>query len=411
MSTRRERVRFENEDGDELSGLLELPAGSPTGFALFAHCFTCGKDIRSASRMAATLAQEGIATLRFDFTGLGSSDGDFANTNFRSNVEDLVSAAEYMDREWQAPSLLIGHSLGGAAVLAVADRLPSVRAVVTIGAPSDPGHVAHLLDDAVGELETTGEAQVSLAGRPFRIKKQFLEDIREASLERHIGRLRRPLLIFHSPVDEFVSIDEAARIYGLARHPKSFISLDDADHLLSRDADAAYVGDTLAAWVKRYLGVPAGDAAGALNHSEPGIVRVDESDRQFTRHVVTDDHDWLADEPEDKGGRNLGPDPYEHLLAALGTCTSMTVRMYANHKQWPLEDISVSLSHDREHCDDCAAAGTKTDSKGRIDVLRRRIRLTGKDLSQEQRERLLEIADRCPVHRTLSNHIRIDTTE
>lgn len=408
MTTQREKVRFENNRGETLAGLLELPPGEVAGYALFAHCFTCGKDLRSASRIVRTLAAQGIATLRFDFTGLGNSDGDFANTNFSSNLEDLQCAADFLGRAYAAPALLIGHSLGGAAVLGVADELPSVQAVVTIGAPSDPGHVAHLFDDLTETIEEEGAAQVNLAGRQFRIRRQFLDDIREQSLRHRVGKLRRPLLIFHSPHDQVVSIDEAAKIYGMARHPKSFVSLDKADHLLSAAADAEYLADTLAAWVKRYL--QGARSAPQAESVAAGQVRVTEADRLFTRRVETDSHHWLADEPTNKGGRDLGPDPYEHLLAALGTCTSMTIRMYANHKKWPVDDIQVTLSHSKEHFTDCdesvqGSGGTQ----GKIDVLRRAVMIDAPTLSAAQHDRLLEIADRCPVHKTLNSPMRIVT--
>ncbi|MCH8551248.1 MAG: bifunctional alpha/beta hydrolase/OsmC family protein [Natronospirillum sp.] len=407
MSAQRQKLTFDNAQGHTLAGLLELPAGPVLGYALFAHCFTCGKDIRAASRIARALAGQGIATLRFDFTGLGNSDGDFANTNFSSNVEDLVAAAEYLKTHHQAPALLIGHSLGGAAVLAAAGQVPSAKAVVTIGAPSEPDHVAHLFEGDRDEIEQDGEANVCLAGRPFRIRKQFLEDIEAHNLAEHIRKLRRPLLVFHAPMDETVSINEAAVIYQHALHPKSFVSLDDADHLVTRDADAAYIADTLVAWVKRYLEVDnEGDDRPSV---QKGHVMVTEQDKAFTRLVYADQHHWLADEPTAMGGKNLGPDPYEHLLAALGTCTSMTIRMYANHKKWPVEDIQVSLTHDREHCADCAASGLPTDSKGKIDIIRRTVHIDAPELDEEQHQRLLEIADRCPVHKTLTNTIRIET--
>lgn len=407
MSTQRKRITFNNPQGESLSGLLELPAGTVLGYALFAHCFTCGKDIVSASRIARGLAAQGIATLRFDFTGLGNSDGDFANTNFSSNVDDLVAAADFLSEDYAAPDLLIGHSLGGAAVLGAAHRIPSARAVVTIGAPSTPSHVAHLFEADRDEILSEGEATVSLAGRPFQVKKQFLDDISDHNLEQHVSQLRRPLLIFHAPLDETVSINEAATLYGYAKHPKSFVSLDDADHLITHPRDADYIADTLVAWVKRYLETE--DDAQAAPEVNKGHVMVAERNHKFTRSVFTDTHQWLADEPKAMGGDDRGPDPYEHLLAALGTCTSMTMRMYANHKQWPVDDIVVTLSHNREHCADCEAAGLNTDAKGQIDVITRTLQIEGEELTEEQRQRLMDIADRCPVHRTLNNHIRIDT--
>lgn len=407
MASQRQKLTFPNNEGEDLAGLLELPAGEVLGYALFAHCFTCGKDLKSASRIARGLVSQGIATLRFDFTGLGNSDGDFANTNFSSNVEDLVAAANYLETEYQAPALLIGHSLGGAAVLAAAHAIPSAKAVVTIAAPAEPGHVAHLFDDARGIIKEEGVAEVNLAGRPFRIKQQFLDDIEGRSLQQKVGQLRRPLLIFHAPMDQTVSIDDAATLYGYARHPKSFISLDDADHLVTSARDADYIADTLVAWVKRYL--EADEEAEQAVKPAKGHVLVAERNHRFTRSVFTDTHQWLADEPKSSGGDDRGPDPYDHLLASLGTCTSMTIRMYANHKKWPLDDVYVTLKHSREHGADCDASCSDEDSEALVDVIDREVRLEGDQLSDEQRERLLEIANRCPVHRTLENEIRVDT--
>ncbi|MEM9103218.1 MAG: bifunctional alpha/beta hydrolase/OsmC family protein [Pseudomonadota bacterium] len=394
----RQKFTFKNAQDIHLSGLIELPESAPRGMALFAHCFTCGKDITSASRICRALTQKGFAVLRFDFTGLGNSDGDFSNTNFSTNVEDLMAAAQHLEAKYVAPSLLIGHSLGGAAVIAAASLLPSVKAVVTIGAPSHPGHVIRQLESAVPDIEKAGEVEVSLAGRPFKIKKQFLEDVTHAKLTHHLETLNKALLIFHSPIDTIVPIDEAAKIYQSANHPKSFITLDSADHLLSQKEDAEYVANTLSAWVARYLSVE--DKAPASSHTvETGQVLVNEKNHQFLREVFTDDHKWMADEPIKMGGGNIGPDPYEHLLAALGTCTSMTVRMYANRKSIPLEDIRVTVKHQREHLSDCE----NCENEGSLmDVLHREISFKG-DLSPEQKHKLIEIANKCPVHKTLLN--------
>jgi putative redox protein len=398
------RIEFANATGQQLAGALTLPDLPPRACVLFAHCFTCGKDSIAASRIARSLAGHRMAVLRFDFTGLGGSDGDFANTDFSSNVEDLVAAAEYLEREHEAPALLIGHSLGGTAALAAAGRIPGCRAVAVIGAPATPAHLERQFGARLDDIETSGEATVSLGGREFRIRRDFLEDLRRHDLTAQVGALRRALLILHAPLDEVVSIDEAGRIFQAARHPKSFVSLDGADHLLSNADDAQYAADTIAAWSRRYLPV--------RDDSRPevggGELWVGELDDKFLRQVASDDHAWLADEPKSVGGRNLGPDPYEHLLAALGTCTSMTVRMYANRKHWPLTDVDIRLRHRRDHGADCE--GCADDGEGAIDVLSRDITLTG-DLSEEQRQRLLEIADRCPVHRTLTGRIRIDTSE
>ncbi|MDH3387216.1 MAG: bifunctional alpha/beta hydrolase/OsmC family protein [Gammaproteobacteria bacterium] len=396
------RLEFENSSGDKLAGLLELPEhpDQATSFALFAHCFTCGKDIAAASRISRALAARGIAVLRFDFTGLGSSDGDFANTNFSSNVDDLLFAAQALQRHYQAPQILIGHSLGGAAVLSAAARLESVRAVVTIGAPATAEHVAHLFRDKEADIRRQGEAVVRLAGREFSIKSQFLDDIEQYSSTEKLRDLNKALLVFHSPLDTIVPIDEAARIYRAARHPKSFISLDRADHLLSKAADAEYVGTTIASWASRYLELDAPQQAAASHDLADGEVLITELNHRFLRGMYSSGHFLRADEPEKYGGSDLGPTPYDLLLMALGACTSMTLRMYASRKKLPLEDVQVRLLHERVHAEDCV------DCKHHIERITRRITLVG-DLTAEQRQRLMEIADMCPVHSTLESDPQI----
>ena len=404
MPGRRTKLEFPGTDGLSIAGLLETPDENPQAFALFAHCFTCGKDVIAASRIARSLVARGYAVLRFDFTGLGSSDGDFANSNFSSNVADLVHAADYLREHYRAPALLIGHSLGGAAVLAAAHSIPEAVGVVTIGAPATPEHVTRQFACDLDAIETRGSAQVSLAGRPFTIKKQFLDDLEQHDQEERIARLKKALLVFHSPIDLTVSISEAEKIYRTAKHPKSFISLDDADHLLSKTRDSEYVATTIAAWSSRFIPETAivAQKTSALNK---GHVMVTEKNKQFTRTVLSDSHVWLADEPVPVGGSDLGPDPYEHLLAALGTCTSMTLRMYANRKKIALDDVSVELCHDRRHVEDCEGCDTEP---RKLEVLQKYITLRG-DLSVEQRQRLLEIADRCPVHQTLHADLDIQT--
>ena len=396
----RQKVEFMS-NGLSLSGALETPESDIRCYSVFAHCFTCGKDIAAASRISRALTSAGIAVLRFDFTGLGNSDGDFSNTNFSSNLQDLLAAVDFLRRDYAAPELLIGHSLGGAAVLAMASEVPEVKAVVTIGAPHNAEHVTRNFQASLSEIDRAGEAQVALGDRKFVIKKQFLEDLDKHPLG-DLGKLRKALLVMHSPLDAIVPIDEAEKIYVAARHPKSFISLDDADHLLSRKQDSEYVAATIAAWVTRYL-APVDDAPRVA--VSQGHVRVEEKNHKFTQHVWSDSHYWLADEPKSVGGNNTGPDPYEHLLAALGTCTAMTLRMYATRKKIPLEHIVVELEHGRDYpkdCEDCEEEGTQ------IDVLAREITLQGA-LSEEDRARLLEIADRCPVHRTLHNNLQVRT--
>jgi len=403
------KIKFEfvNNKGHLLAGLLEIPPKSIiiAHYALFAHCFTCGKDIAAASRISRALAAQGIAVLRFDFTGLGNSDGDFSNTNFSSNVQDLLSAAEALKQQYQAPKLLIGHSLGGAAVLSAAHQIESVKAIATIGAPATAKHVEHLFEVESNKIAQQGEALVGIGGRQFLIKQQMLEDIDKYNSTDQIAKLDAALVVFHSPIDTIVSIDQAAEIYQSAKHPKSFISLDNADHLLSKAADAEYVGKTLAAWASRYLGIDSVDQPSRWAQKpalELGEVLVTELDKKFLRGLFSDNHPLMADEPLKSGGTNLGPTPYDLLLMSLGACTSMTLRMYANHKQLALDDIKVTLEHERDHAEDCEGCNDK------IERITRKITLTG-DLSDDQRQRLLEIADKCPVHRTLESDPQIVT--
>jgi putative redox protein len=407
MATTNEKLEFPNGRGQVLAGRLDRPQGQPKAYALFAHCFTCSKDVLAASRISTALAEQGIAVLRFDFTGLGGSEGDFANTNFSSNVDDLVAAAEHLKAHFQAPKILIGHSLGGAAVLRAAARVPDAAAVATIGAPCDPEHVARQVESQRAEIEARGEAQVSLGGRTFTITRQFLEDLAAHPMQEAIGKLRKALLVMHSPLDEVVGIDNATRIFVAAKHPKSFVSLDRADHLLSRRADSAYVATVLAAWASRYVAGEAGTLEeGPSLRSEPGVVLVAESgDGPYAQAISASGHALRADEPERAGGHDTGPNPYDLLMSALGACTSMTLRMYANHKQWPLGRVSVRLTHEKIHAADCAECETKD---GKLDRFDRVIAIEG-DLDDEQRARLLQIADRCPVHRTLHSEVHVVT--
>jgi uncharacterized OsmC-like protein/alpha-beta hydrolase superfamily lysophospholipase len=396
-----ERFDFPNAAGERLAALLDRPAGNPRAFALFAHCFTCGKDIRAAKRIAEGLTARGIAVLRFDFTGLGASEGEFANTNFSSNVADLVAAANHLRKVQQAPAILIGHSLGGAAVLAAAGEVPEARAVVTIAAPADPSHVAGLLKDQVEEIRARGEVEVTLAGRPFRIRREFLDDVAEQRLDQRIGKLGKALLVMHSPTDTIVGIDNASHIFLAAKHPKSFVSLADADHLLSKARDAGYVADVIAAWAERYLDVaPASD----VDTTEPGTVVVTETRQgKFQQLVTAGQHRFPADEPVDAGGLDSGPGPYDLLLAALGACTAMTLRLYADRKGLPLERVVVRLTHAKIHAADCETCETK---EGMLDRIDKEIVVAGA-LDEEARARLLEIAEKCPVNRTLKSEIEI----
>lgn len=397
-----ERITFLGHDGGELAARLDLPDGPVLSTALFAHCFTCSKDIPAARRIAGRLAAMGIAVLRFDFTGLGHSKGEFANTSFSSNVEDLVAAARYLEGRGMAPAMLIGHSLGGAAVLKARAEIGSVKAVVTLGAPFDPEHVTHNFQDALPEILDKGEAEVSLGGRPFRIRRDFVEDVAAAKLKPAIGKLKAALLILHAPRDATVSIDNASEIFLAAKHPKSFVTLDEADHLITRAEDAEYAADVIAAWVGRYIDLnPPAPPPGAPE----GITRVSEADPNgFLQDVSSGpDHHLVADEPLAYGGSNQGMTPYGLVAAGLGACTSMTIRMFARRKGWPLSHVSVDICHDKVH-----AQSAEPTSADRLDRFVRRIRLEG-DLSAEQKARLMEIADKCPVHRTLEAGAQVVT--
>ncbi|MDE2791698.1 MAG: bifunctional alpha/beta hydrolase/OsmC family protein [Paracoccaceae bacterium] len=401
-----ERLTFAGHSGDQLSARLDLPSASPRATALFAHCFTCSKDIPAARRISQKLAALGLAVLRFDFTGLGHSGGEFANTGFSTNVQDLVLAAKSLEDRIDGPSLLIGHSLGGAAVLKAAAEIPSAKAVVTIGAPSDPEHVLHNFGESLENIRATGEAEVSLAGRTFTVRKSFVDDVSTTKLIDSIGKLRRALLVLHSPIDQTVGIENAAAIFSAARHPKSFVTLDSADHLVSRREDAEYAAEVIAAWVARYLDLPVQETSASVPEGAVSSSEVEPAG--FLQQVLASpQHHLWADEPAKLGGSGQGMTPYQLLSAGLAACTSMTVRMYARHKNWPLEHVRVEVSHDKIHADDCLACKTPV-AGNRIDRFRRSLHLTG-PLSAEQRRRLMEIADRCPVHRTLSGSVHVQT--
>ena len=403
MTDRRlERYEFPGATGQTLAARLDRPQSRPRAFALFAHCFTCSKDLAAASTIARALAERDIAVLRFDFTGLGHSEGEFANTNFSSNIQDLVCAADALRRDFEAPRLLVGHSLGGAAVLAAASRIPEATAVATIAAPADPAHVRKLFAGRLEEIEVEGEAEVELAGRRFRIRRQFLDDIEHAALGDELRTLQRALLVMHAPGDETVSIDNASRIFMAARHPRSFVSLDDADHLLTRRADAAYAAEVLAAWAGRYLPeVPADD----LTPAEGEAIVSESGEGRLAQRIAIGRHRLRADEPAGAGGDDTGPTPYDLLLAALGSCTAMTLRLYADRKQFDVEHIAVRLRHDKVHAKDCEGAETR---EGRVDRIESAIEIRG-NLTDAERARCLEIATRCPVHRTLNAEVLIDS--
>jgi uncharacterized OsmC-like protein/pimeloyl-ACP methyl ester carboxylesterase len=400
-----ERFQFEGEGGHQLAAALDLPDREPIAYALFAHCFTCGKDVLAARRIALALAEKGIAVLRFDFTGLGSSEGDFANSTFSSNVADLVHAADHLRATRQAPALLIGHSLGGAAILAAAEKIPEAHAVITIAAPSDPNHVTGMFKDRIEEIRQNGRAEVSLAGRPFPITREFLDDIAEHELMRHVTGLHKALLVMHAPTDDTVGIDNATRIFIAAKHPKSFVSLADADHLLSDKRDTAYAAEVIAAWVSRYIGSTAPAQATSSGEAPRQVVVRETRNSKLQQTVTIGPHRLVADEPVAVGGEDTGPGPYDFLLTALGACTSMTMRLYADRKALPLDRVTVTLRHSKIYAKDCEECETR---EGMLDQIDRVIGMEGA-LDADQRKRLLEIADKCPVHRTLTSEIRILT--
>ena len=403
MTSTTEKFQFTGKDGQTLDGRLEIPrGGAPVAMALFAHCFTCTKQSRAATQVSASLAEQGIAVLRFDFTGLGGSEGEFANSGFVSNVADLVAAADALRERHSAPSLLIGHSLGGAAVIAAAEHIAEVKAVATIGAPFDVEHVLGQLGDDLARVEADGEADVHIAGRAFRVGQEFVEQMRNQPQEARIAGLDAALLVMHAPGDTIVSIDNASLLFQAASHPKSFVSLDGYDHLLTERHAGRYVAGLISAWAARYVET---DEEAREEH-RTGVVTVETAGGKFTQRVEAGPHAFLADEPLSFGGDDLGPTPYDLLLAGLGTCTAMTLQMYAARKKIPLQSVKVELEHSREHVEDCA---TCNNDENRIDVIDRAIEIVG-DLSAEQHNRLLEIADRCPVHRTLENRIDIHTS-
>ncbi len=398
------RATFPGSAGDELAGRLELPEGPVRAFALFAHCFTCTKDALAPRRIARGLAAAGVAVLRFDFTGLGTSGGEFANTDFSSNVEDLIRAADYLRNSYEAPAILIGHSLGGAAVLAAAGDIPEAKAVVTIGAPADVVHVLRQLGGSLDRIRSEGEAEVTLAGRPFRIRRSFVEDAEMQRLDDKIRTLGKALLVLHAPRDEVVGIDNASRIFLAAKHPKSFISLDDADHLLTRPQDASYAAAVIAAWASRYIPEVPADVANA----EHVLIR-ETGEGKFQNLVTVGRHRLIADEPAAVGGLDTGPNPYDYLSIALGACTAMTLRIYAEHKKLALGRISVEVSHGKVAADHGVDCGEVVEGRsGKIDRFERIIRIEGA-VDAGLAAKIVEIAGKCPVHRTLESRSAVVT--
>ncbi|MEO1198818.1 MAG: alpha/beta fold hydrolase [Pseudomonadota bacterium] len=407
MSVKAQMVAFDGGLGAKLAARLDMPLGQARAYALFAHCFTCTKDILAAKRIAGELARRGIAVLRFDFTGLGASEGEFASTNFSSNVTDLVRAADYLRDNFDAPRILIGHSLGGAAVLAAASDVPECRAVATIGAPADADHVIHNFDAHLEEIETTGEAAVKLAGRPFTIRKQFLDDLREQAVRDRVGELRRALLVLHSPIDQTVGIENAGAIFTSAKHPKSFVSLDTADHLLSKEADARFAARVIATWAARYAGID--EPLPEDSETQDVAVVRETGEGKFQNQVRVGHHRFFADEPVSFGGLDSGPSPYDLVATGLAACTSMTLRMYADRKKLDLGRVTVTVKHNKVHAQDCQDCAEEIkEREGKIDRFERIIAIEG-GIPADLEEKILEIADKCPVHKTLEQSSAVVT--
>ncbi len=397
-----QKISFTNIHGETLVGRLAMPADQhPHNFVLFAHCFTCNKNFSAIRNISRALTSKGFGVLRFDFTGLGESEGEFGDTNFSGNVADLLEAANYLKEHHASPSVIIGHSLGGAAAILASQEISSIKAIATIGSPSDPKHVTHIFKDQLETIKDTGDAEVNIGGRSFTIKNQFLKDIQSHTLKERIKSNRKALLVLHSPQDSVVQIKNAEEIYLAAHHPKSFVSLDGADHLLSNEEDGHYTGNLIAAWAQRYLEIPQTKPVDTKHEVVASLNKED----GFTTAMKIGNHYFTADEPVSFGGNNFGPSPYEYVSAGLSACTAMTIQMYAKRKKWPLENVEVHTSYKKVHMEDCENCESK-DAK--IDTFEREIRLAG-TLAAPQIAKILEIADKCPVHRTLENKVHINT--
>ncbi|NBC58407.1 MAG: alpha/beta fold hydrolase [Bacteroidetes bacterium] len=397
------KVKFKNKNEEELVGRLDLPVDKRIhSYCIFAHCFTCNKNLKAIKNISDGLTSSGFGVLRFDFTGLGQSDGAFEDTDFSHNVDDLIAASKFLEDHYEAPILIIGHSLGGTASIFAAHQLDHIKAYVTIGSPFQPEHVSKLLESKMDEIQSEGKAKVNVGGRSFTIKKDFLEDLQKNKIDEFLGDLKKPYLIFHSPQDEIVGVKNAELLYKNAHHPKSFVSLDGADHLMSNPKDSLYVGQVISSWASRYLDVFEKEKELKTKHQV--VASLDQND-DFTTDMALGSHRMQADEPEGFGGNNLGPNPYELVSGGLAACTAMTIQMYAKRKKWPVENVEVHINHKKDHCDDCENIN---DKNSKIDIFERDLILKG-DLDDKQRQRLLEIANKCPVHKTLHSEVEVKT--
>lgn len=398
------KLKINNRKGLKLHGQLELPANQkPSHYAIFAHCFTCSSSLNAVKYLSRALTQDGFAVLRFDFTGLGNSEGEFSESHFSANIEDLLDVHHYMSQYYKAPSLLVGHSLGGAAVLVAASKLDSVKAVATVGAPATVGHVKHLFSHAIKDIKEKGRIKVNIGGRPFEIDENFINEFDTIDLPQIVADLRKPLLIMHSPFDKIVGIENAKQLYLNAHHPKSFVSLDDADHLLSKEKDSRYVGDIIGTWARRYFSVEENTMLALQGEQVVGYLNLAEDN--FTTRIQTKKHSLIADEPTDIGGDDFGPTPYEYLNAAIAACTTMTLKMYAERKQWDLQEVYVYLSHSRKHSDDLKM---DLDQPKYLDHINKKLKFVG-NLDEDQKNKLKDIASRCPVHKTVASEVIFET--
>lgn len=414
------KTHFKGARGQKLAAQLDLPVdGQATSVALFAHCFTCGKDLIAAKNISRALTAEGFGVLRFDFTGIGQSEGSFEDSSFSQDVDDIVFLVEELAKQELKVELLIGHSLGGAAVVQAVSRLPKIKALVTIGAPASPSHVTHLFESAIDEIKEEGAAKVMLAGRPFKVGKKLLDDLQEQKIVGCLKNFEGAYLNLHAPEDAYVSIDNATALFKMAHHPKSYISLDGMDHLLSNPKDSLRVGKLVATWVDSFI---FGDIELAKNnsdteheafqkinpHNDQVAALLPKDDAYTTLIKMGDTHRLISDEPTSLGGNDLGPTPYELLSAGLASCTAITIKMYAQRKEWPLEDVHVYIEHSKIDAPEEHKAAAQN---RKIDHFKRIIKLDGPDLDDDQKARLLDIANKCPVHRTLHMPVVTSTEE
>lgn len=397
------KLKIPNRKGNTLNALLELPANQrPNYFAIFAHCFTCSSSLSAVKNISRSLAKDGFGVLRFDFTGLGRSEGDFSDSHFSANVEDLIDVHEFLKASYGTPTLLVGHSLGGAAVLVAASLIEDIKGVATIGAPATVSHVKHLFSHKDNEIPSKGNVQVNIGGRPFNINKDFIENFDKTDLPTIVKNLRKPLLILHAPFDKIVGIENAQQLYTSAHHPKSFVTLDSADHLLMEAKDSIYVGNVIGTWAQRYFPIKENKMLDMEGEKLVGHLNLTEDN--FTTFLQTKNHTLIADEPVGIGD-DFGPSPYDLLNASLAACTVMTLKMYAQRKKWDLQEVFVYITNSKKHSDDL---DIETEKTGYLDHINKKLKFVGK-LDATQKQRLKEIASRCPVHRTLEKGVIFDT--